>query len=398
MEYSLGNEIQTVKNDENGIIRFDPITFSAEDIGFHNYSIREVAGNNANISYDNHTASLVVIVSDKGEEELYAEISCSSKDLTFTNTEKKTYPIKIDKKITGTDNYCTGAKLVLKDTAGNIVHSEWDVGEQSEEVILDPGVYVLSETSVPQGFIKAQDISIKFTVAYDGTITSTIAIAVNGNTVTMYDDLEGRFTIRLKKTASDSGSALRGAEFELSGVVDNEPFSVKTTTNSAGIAVFKGIPEGTFTLTETKSPDNYEPIEPQTIVIKSDGKIDDTLSKVTVERNILLATDKPIYNKETVDSAVKVTKVDENDSMINGATFTLYSDVELENAVATFTGGEFSISTTDKRIIPLLPTENGQSVTLYLKETEPPKGYESFDCVIEIDVSSVVEQDGYYTW
>ena len=391
LKNELGETVDVKTNNADGKVIFDDLQYTGYDLGFHRYSITETAGNDENISYDNHVAELTVLVSDSGDEELTCTINCIADSLNFTNTEKKTYPIKIDKKITGTNNYCTGAKLVLKDVAGNIKHSEWEVGDTTEEIILEPGVYILAETSVPEGYVKAPDI--RFTVAYDGTVTSSTTNAVNGNTVTMYDDPEGRFTVRLKKTASDTGAAQQGAEFELSGTIENEPFSVKATTTSGGYAVFKAIPAGTFTLTETKAPENYESIEPQTVVIKTDGQIDTESTTVTVERNILTVTDEPRYNRETVDSAVRVTKVDDNDSMINGAIFTLYSDAELENAVADYTGGEFSISTTDKKIIPLLPTENNQSVTLYLKETNPPEGYQAFDSIIEIKISARVEQD-----
>lgn len=66
-----------------------------------------------------------------------------------------------------------GAKLVIKDYDGNIVH-EWISEEGKSECIeLKPGIYTLTETMQPEGYILSTE-TITFTVKEDGSITKVV--------------------------------------------------------------------------------------------------------------------------------------------------------------------------------------------------------------------------------
>lgn len=88
----------------------------------------------------------------------------------------------------------------------------------------------------------------------------------------------GEFSLKkfsLKKT-DDQGKPLEGAQFTLSGTMDNgqelkPKRSLKTDAN--GELIFKDIPAGTYTLRETQAPDRYEPsTETWKVEVSSDGK------------------------------------------------------------------------------------------------------------------------------
>ena len=89
--------------------------------------------------------------------------------------------LKIDEK---TKDVLPGATLVITDTNGNVVNDiygnrcEWVTGEEKKEFFLKPGDYILKETKVPAGYVKAADI--RFRVEDDYTIT---LIDKNGNEI-----------------------------------------------------------------------------------------------------------------------------------------------------------------------------------------------------------------------
>ena len=53
------NVVQTKTNNENGEIIFDSINYNANDLGFVNYKIKEVIGNDTNINYDIFSLSCI---------------------------------------------------------------------------------------------------------------------------------------------------------------------------------------------------------------------------------------------------------------------------------------------------------------------------------------------------
>ena len=90
-----GKVLQTQRNDANGTITFDAMTY--DDAGEHRYTIREKAGNDATIIYDETTYQVTVTVKEQAGK-LVAEAEQTA-DMVFNNRVKEGKTTK-----PGTDN------------------------------------------------------------------------------------------------------------------------------------------------------------------------------------------------------------------------------------------------------------------------------------------------------
>ena len=83
-------QIASGTNDEHGNIVFETITYDADDIGTHNYTVIEIQGSNAGMTYDTETSySVEVLVSDNGQGGIavsYKVDGQENKAITFTNS------------------------------------------------------------------------------------------------------------------------------------------------------------------------------------------------------------------------------------------------------------------------------------------------------------------------
>ena len=91
----------------------------------------------------------------------------------------------------------------------------------------------------------------------------------------------------------------------------------------------------------------------------------------------------PITDVDRKHSAVTVTKTD-GSAQLDGATFTLYDG---DNAIATFTGKQFEISTANEKLQGVLPAVGGTK-TLTLKETTAPKGYTGSNTEYKVEIAA----------
>ncbi|GAD45804.1 hypothetical protein ANG6_0299 [Streptococcus anginosus T5] len=92
-----GSVVQTVTNDVDGNFAFDELTYDENQVGTHKYTISEVAGSEAGITYDKTVREVEVKVEKISATELKATVSKEAKDLVFTNkyTPAKTQiPVK----------------------------------------------------------------------------------------------------------------------------------------------------------------------------------------------------------------------------------------------------------------------------------------------------------------
>ena len=87
-----GEELQTKQNAADGSVTFDPITYDITDIGRHTYTVSEVKGTEAGVTYDDTEYVITVDVSDNGDGTLKADKTIKVKDkdeniaeITFTN-------------------------------------------------------------------------------------------------------------------------------------------------------------------------------------------------------------------------------------------------------------------------------------------------------------------------
>ena len=90
-----GEVIQTVENDKDGTIEFEPMEYTLDDVGRHTYTVKETIGNVKGMVYDETEYTVKVEVSDNEDGTLDVEILDRSDDpesLDFVNTDKPEEP------------------------------------------------------------------------------------------------------------------------------------------------------------------------------------------------------------------------------------------------------------------------------------------------------------------
>ena len=83
---SEGNEIETVKNDKDGKVKFEPLSFMKGDEGTHKYTVEEVAGTDATVTYDTMKAEITVEISYDGKAKALVKTMTDAPDKEFNNT------------------------------------------------------------------------------------------------------------------------------------------------------------------------------------------------------------------------------------------------------------------------------------------------------------------------
>ena len=148
------------------------------------------------------------------------------------------------------------------------------------------------------------------------------------------------------------------------------------TVKKGQTASISNLPFGTYTVEELTTGRDIDGYEFKRVDLNSsEVTINATTPSVTVTATNYYDKDEKLI---TIPDSVTVNKLDETNTALNGAVFTLYkdnTDGALSTEVATFTGNSFEISTENTAISSYLPAENNGTVTLYLKETTAPSGY-----------------------
>lgn len=116
-----GNVIQTVQNDKDGKVAFQAISYDTP--GDHDYTIKEVAGNDQTVVYDTKDVKVHIKVSDeKGELKATATYDGEADVPTFTNSKPTTdVTVEATKILTGKDLTADAFTFGLYDQAGNEV-------------------------------------------------------------------------------------------------------------------------------------------------------------------------------------------------------------------------------------------------------------------------------------
>lgn len=138
----------------------------------------KVSDGNGHVEFTNLPLGLYLVVQDEpveknGKKYFMAPFVITvpfreGKELLYTVNANPKFIIpsefsimKIDEK---TKNVLPGATLVITDNQGNVVNDiygnrcEWVTGNEKKEFFLKPGTYILKETKVPKGYVKAADI------------------------------------------------------------------------------------------------------------------------------------------------------------------------------------------------------------------------------------------------
>lgn len=251
-----GNVIQTVQNDKDGKVAFQAISYDTP--GDHDYTIKEVAGNDPTVVYDTKDVKVHIKVSDeKGELKATATYDGEADVPTFTNSKPTTdVTVEATKILAGKDLTADAFTFGLYDQAGNeVAKGTNDRGGKVELAVKNLNLgeydYTLKEEKAGQTVdgvaYDAKEVKVhvkveqnqgdnnktKVTVTYDGaataptfnntydakgsvilTATKTIKVADGFDHTTKPAD--GEFTFDLKDAA---GNVLDTAKNDANGKV-----------------------------------------------------------------------------------------------------------------------------------------------------------------------------------
>ena len=214
---------------------------------------------------------------------------------------------------------------------------------------IEYGTYYVKEITAPPGYILTSQPSEKVTIKKTDT----------HETITMTNEKYTVGSITIKKEDED-GNPLAGAEFTLL------PVGVKKTTGENGEAIFDGLTEGTYTITETEAPTGYGKLEGYvTVNIEANGTanvagaVPDNLN--FNGKSVILT-----WKNTRTQGSISITKTGSEGKPLQGAVFGLYND-------AAAAEKPIDIQQTDK---------NGKALfadlaagTYYVKEITAPNGY-----------------------
>ena len=189
---------------------------------------------------------------------LYPTTSNLSAKTTLNLATSKVSIIKIDSK---TKKGLAGATFVLYDNSGKQI-TTW-TSTTGAHIIqnLPNGTYKLKETKAPAGYRISKELTT-FTIS---DTKRNIAIKVEN---TLYSK------VSIIKIDSKTKVALAGAEFVL---YDNSGKKITSWTSTGKAHVIQNLPNGTYTLKETKAPAGYKISKESTTFTISDTNRDVTV-------------------------------------------------------------------------------------------------------------------------
>ncbi|MFS9134169.1 FctA domain-containing protein, partial [Streptococcus infantis] len=115
---STGKVVETVTNDASGNVKFKALKFKKGEEGIHNYTVEEVAGTDATVTYDTMKANVTVTVSHDGTAKVLVATVGDIADKEFNNrvTPPEAPKFQPEKYVVSEEKFdITGDKLVDDD-------------------------------------------------------------------------------------------------------------------------------------------------------------------------------------------------------------------------------------------------------------------------------------------
>ncbi|SUN72166.1 Cna B-type domain-containing protein [Streptococcus massiliensis] len=292
-------EVEAVTNKQDGSITFTPLAFNEDEVGEHDYVVREVipadSEKEAGVTYDKTEFKVKIKVEKAFGRKLKATITRSPEELVFKNkytAKSVNVPLSVTKKLTGRELKADEFEFVLKDKAGKTVETVKNTADGQvnfkalEFTKTGTYVYTISETKGNLGGI-----------SYDThQVTATIEVTDDGSgqlkAKTSYKDNNQTFnntyttkktTAELKATKKLTGKNLVKDQFEFV-LKDKDGNDLQTVKNTADGQVkfaaleYDKVGTYTYTITEKEGGKDIEGIHyddltvTATVTVTDDGK------------------------------------------------------------------------------------------------------------------------------
>ena len=307
-----------------------------------NYTLCETA---APVGYELYTECIKFTVKADGT---------TSKVIMYNRPKKSvTTKVVISKQDITTKKELPGAKLVIKNSKGEVVE-EWTSTSTSKQIDgIEAGDYTLCETAAPAGY-ELYTECIKFTVKADGTTTKVVMYN------TPKKEEVKKTTVVISKQDITTKKELLGAKLVIKDANGKEVISWTSGTTAKQIT---GLTAGSYILCETAAPAGYELY---TECIKFTVKADGTTTKV-----VMYNTPKKEEVKQPKLAIVK--KDSETKKNVAGAVLVLKD--ESGKVVEEWT------TTTEEKVF-----SNLKAGKYTLSEIKAPNGYELSTATIDIEL------------
>ena len=279
----------------------------------------------------------------------YAQLDATS-NVTLDFTNRRISGLIIQTLEESTHTGIAGATYEIWEQNGKLVTT---VTSDTTGVItidtLDPGIYVVKEVKVPDGYTSR-------------TLTQNVTITYEESTTLNFYHTKSS-TLTVNKTDAATGEPLPGATFRITKA--NGDYVGDYTTDASGQIVIGSLAAGEYNIAETKAPKGY---------------ILDTTS-----RSFTIRDDQPVVLDITneTDAGLRIINTSEQDgSPIAGSTF----------KITTYDGTYIGVYTTDSAGIINVTLEPG-TYTIY--QTAVPNGFirneEVWNVTVEASTSTVLE-------
>jgi LPXTG-motif cell wall-anchored protein len=229
-------------------------------------------------------------------------------DAEDENTKLKDAEFEIYYMLNGT------IKQIVKDSNNNNTHKTNSNGVIELKGLVLGRTYFIKEVKSPNGYVLDSRAEEEVTLIIGNKdvelpFTNTKVGSAKGNI---------KFT---KKGEGQDGNALKGAEFKLYSKLDLNSAIQTSVSGDDGIVEFKDVLVGEYIIKETRVPTGYVAHE-------------DIQVKVEVTENGQTIELSDVINK-IVKGNIEISKVDEDDRLLPGANFGLYTklDVDFENLI-----------------------------------------------------------------
>ena len=242
---STGKVVETVSNDAAGNVKFSTLTFKKGQEGVHNYTVEEVKGNDATVTYDTMKANVTITVSHDGTAKALVANLGNIADKEFNNTvtpptEPKFQP---EKYVLNTEKYSITDNKLLDDDA--------ELADKYGDTNTDP--YVDKDTNNEAENINTKTVKRGQKLVYQVWLDTTKFSATNKENIQSvgisdnYDEAKLELDVtKIKAYDSVSGNDVTD-KFD---IVENN--GVITATLKAGFTKSLGDAENTQVIDTTK--------------------------------------------------------------------------------------------------------------------------------------------------